>query len=378
MANDAFALSPMSASAALPTDADYEAISEAFMETSRGRWFLKEYARRNRNADTAMVLEAVARIESAVAAQNAAADAHDETARIDEVLTACRAVVEATRAAAEAAIAELDGGEGFTLSRKAMRIIREVAWRLREVGYDGRICDILEAQANAVDDNLGAALTQDLQQRVASAFAQALARLEAIARGEMTSEPAADGTASAMPENVVSLAALKSAATPAAVVEAEAPVATAAAEPVEPPAAALSIEDGMQPGAAVEATRVLAPGDAPAAALDIVPSAAPATDDSAQPLDTAAFEDAEDLRELAALAGETPAEAAEDESASSMPTGSAELQEEAPMTDEPAAASSSLSLGASLLARGMVSAPRPDPLAPLRRMTQAEKLAFFS
>ena len=64
MAEQAFALSPMTATASLPTQADYDAIAGAFMETARGRWFLAEYARRNRNADTATVLEAVARIES--------------------------------------------------------------------------------------------------------------------------------------------------------------------------------------------------------------------------------------------------------------------------------------------------------------------------
>ena len=63
MADEAFALSPISARAAQPSEADYDAIQEAFMETSRGRWFLGEYARRNRNADTSMVLDAVARIE---------------------------------------------------------------------------------------------------------------------------------------------------------------------------------------------------------------------------------------------------------------------------------------------------------------------------
>ena len=52
MADAAFALSPISAQPASPTDADFQAISEAFMETTRGRWFLAEFARRNRNADT--------------------------------------------------------------------------------------------------------------------------------------------------------------------------------------------------------------------------------------------------------------------------------------------------------------------------------------
>src|SRR5271154_5984291 len=69
MVDEAFALSPISARAAQPSEADYDAIQEAFMETSRGRWFLGEYAKRNRNADTKMVLDAVARIEGTLAAQ---------------------------------------------------------------------------------------------------------------------------------------------------------------------------------------------------------------------------------------------------------------------------------------------------------------------
>src|ERR1700756_640669 len=69
MADEVFALSPISARAALPSEQDYDAIREAFMETSRGRWFLGEYAKRNRNADTSMVLDAVAKIEETLAAQ---------------------------------------------------------------------------------------------------------------------------------------------------------------------------------------------------------------------------------------------------------------------------------------------------------------------
>ncbi len=61
MAEEAFALSPISARPTLPGEADYDAIREAFMETARGRWFLAEYAKRNRTADTSLVLEAVTR-----------------------------------------------------------------------------------------------------------------------------------------------------------------------------------------------------------------------------------------------------------------------------------------------------------------------------
>ena len=37
-------------------DLDFDAIETAVMETARGRWFLKEYARRNRHADTQTIL----------------------------------------------------------------------------------------------------------------------------------------------------------------------------------------------------------------------------------------------------------------------------------------------------------------------------------
>lgn len=44
-------------------DSDFSAIEAAVMETSRGRWFLREYARRNRHADTEVVLGAVNRLQ---------------------------------------------------------------------------------------------------------------------------------------------------------------------------------------------------------------------------------------------------------------------------------------------------------------------------
>ena len=88
MAEEAFALSPISARAALPSEEDYAAISAAFMETSRGRWFLGEYAKRNRNADTRMVLDAVARIEDSLSAQRQAAQAAIRDEQLAQALDA--------------------------------------------------------------------------------------------------------------------------------------------------------------------------------------------------------------------------------------------------------------------------------------------------
>jgi hypothetical protein len=52
-----------------PGTTDYDAIEAAVMETERGRWFLKEYARRNRNADSLVILQALDHIARALKAK---------------------------------------------------------------------------------------------------------------------------------------------------------------------------------------------------------------------------------------------------------------------------------------------------------------------
>jgi hypothetical protein len=53
----------------------------------------------------------------------------------------------------------------------------------------------------------------------------------------------------------------------------------------------------------------------------------------------------------------------------------------APEPELAAAPAPAASLGSSLIANGIVARPRapgPDPLAPIRRMSQNERIAFFS
>src|SRR3954470_3070818 len=125
MADEAFALSPISARATQPREEGCDAISEAFMETSRGRWFLGEYAKRNRNADTRMVLDAVARIEQNLAAQKQPAA---DTSGLAEALAAIRGAVDEARTAAAAAIDSLALEEALAPVRKGARVIKEIAW----------------------------------------------------------------------------------------------------------------------------------------------------------------------------------------------------------------------------------------------------------
>src|SRR5437868_1156145 len=144
MADEAFALSPISARAALPSEADYDAIREAFMETSRGRWFLGEYAKRNRNADTRMVLDAVARIEENLAAQKQASDD-----RLPAALQAIRHAVDEAKKAAAQAGARTE--QSLVPIRSAAQTIREILMRLREIGADGRIYDLMDSQVLVIE-----------------------------------------------------------------------------------------------------------------------------------------------------------------------------------------------------------------------------------
>ncbi len=58
-------------------EADYEAVFASVNATERGRWFLAEFARRNRTVDTDLVLAAVARIEAYIRGEAAPAPARE-------------------------------------------------------------------------------------------------------------------------------------------------------------------------------------------------------------------------------------------------------------------------------------------------------------
>jgi hypothetical protein len=71
---------------------DYDAIADAVMETARGRWFLSEYARRNRAADTDLVLAALSRLEARVERPEAPASLPHPA--VDALPAAVRAIAE--------------------------------------------------------------------------------------------------------------------------------------------------------------------------------------------------------------------------------------------------------------------------------------------
>src|SRR5580692_11859820 len=67
MSEELFAISTIPPAPA--AQGDYDSICAALMHTERGRWFLEEYAKRNRSADTRLLLAAIERIEAVVCAE---------------------------------------------------------------------------------------------------------------------------------------------------------------------------------------------------------------------------------------------------------------------------------------------------------------------
>ena len=365
MADEAFALSPISARAALPSEQDYDAIREAFMETSRGRWFLGEYAKRNRNADTTMVLDAVVRLEETLAAQKKPV----RDPLFDEALAALRGAIEEAREAAKAALGDLALEENLAPVRKGARVIREIAWRLREIGADGRICDLIDSQVGAIEGAAGKLAPVDLAGALSEAFDGIAARIAAFDAHEATASsppPAETFPAEASPaEETMETA---GAAQEAGI---EAPDAAMASET----AATVDAETASEPADAFDANDE--------ALLDMVAMemGAPDTDEAYEPPadeeseSEASYEIDVTYKTDAGGAPKAPV------IATALPVVTP-LQPAPEPAPEPALKSApEPSLGSSLLANGIVSRPRtskPDPLAPIRRMSQTEKIAFFS
>ncbi|MFJ7437927.1 hypothetical protein ACIQW5_09755 [Methylorubrum thiocyanatum] len=156
----------MSSSRSLtPLDASqYDAIEDAVRETERGRWFLAEYARRNRNADTEVLLDAIRRIENVVSTT----DRPDDVGRFRGDLMEMADAIARTRAEVAALSAPDQGESRLTVASEALDAIvrateratsdilsaaeevQEAAWTLRETGADSEMCDALDRHATQI------------------------------------------------------------------------------------------------------------------------------------------------------------------------------------------------------------------------------------
>jgi hypothetical protein len=172
----------------LLSDTDYDTIAAAVMETSRGRWFLAEYARRNRNADTATLMAALQRLEKVVAGHATPPPAGGVRAALAEMartLERTKSQMAAVMPRSDNTRSELAGYE-FDAAMQgqeqatsdilaAAEQVQDLAWTLREEGVAAKHCEFLETRAS---DIYAACSLQELSAQRTRRMVQALRFLD--------------------------------------------------------------------------------------------------------------------------------------------------------------------------------------------------------
>jgi hypothetical protein len=257
--------------AGLPEQADYDVVLAAIMATEGGRRFLTEFAKRNRNTDTAMVVSAIARVEAAIrgeaAPQPAASAGPGDLIEIAAALERIAAAVtaRATRGSETAAAIERMQDIAFMLHERPLEptlrdsfdaAVRELSAAAARSGLDTDAGDFVQALASRVREMIEARLSHQ------------------PAGTELFAVPADNGEALAQAVAALaeSLPVLGEAAQPAAAPPSEAATAPADAEhesgptPVEPePVVVQSVAMPPVETPTVESVEAVAP--APEAAV---------------------------------------------------------------------------------------------------------------
>src|SRR6202048_1358936 len=151
MADEPFALSTVAPRS--DDESDYEAICAAVMDSARGRWFLEEYARRNRQADTALVLTAINRLEHLIQLERAG---QGSLAFRTVLLEMARSISEAR--GQTVALDPPEGPARRSNERSSSRAeifataerIHDVAWTMRERGIQPATCQEMETLASSI------------------------------------------------------------------------------------------------------------------------------------------------------------------------------------------------------------------------------------
>ena len=277
-------------------------------------------------------------------------------------------------------------------------MLREIAWRLREIGNDGRICDLIDSQVTVIEKGTEQISSDEARAALSAAFAALAGRLAEYGDNGRATVPTAETEVAApspappeMPRAAVAetmetapvrqaseaLSSSLAAPAEAALAEAEAVLAEAAAAP---PVGELTSEDtDAQDGFAQDAFA----RDADAqdeALLDAIAMEMGAPDPiSDEEVAEAAAEQIHAHQpspvapEMAAIAPEPVIEPI------AQPVQQAVQPQ--PAAEAVATPAMEMSLGSTIIASGMLRKPAAaanDPLAPIRRMSQVEKIAFFS
>jgi hypothetical protein len=178
----------------------YEAIESAVMETPRGRWFLAEYARRHRNADTEALLAAMAKLERAITPAKSAPEMLEPVLhRLAEDIKSARSAIAAVKSETLPEAPPMPGTRQIyrIIAAEAQASTKEITRRtvkLRVIAGGLKSERVSEAQVAAVEAEAQSlqklAWSQDiLSERIARAMGLLEHLDEAIVGGPAEAKP---------------------------------------------------------------------------------------------------------------------------------------------------------------------------------------------
>jgi hypothetical protein len=159
---------------------EYAAIEAAIVQSAKGRAFLNDYLRRNRSAETAMMLESIAKLQRALD-ENAMArrleSLHADLGRLKRQIEAARQGQRET------------GSDSIDAACKALDVLRETMRDLSMLGVADEACSVITHQTEVIAACLAAHRRSEANHRRLAATldqvgAELLAMLELWEEGE--------------------------------------------------------------------------------------------------------------------------------------------------------------------------------------------------
>lgn len=172
---------------------DYDAILAAVSETPRGRWFLAEYARRNRTADTTAILDEIGRLETLMGMADPRLPVRRADAALTEIATVLALSADGHDKAGDGLTPDvvaqlaLSVGQSGEAIREALLTVRGAMVALRDNKHDparaARFTGAIDRHLAAIDDTAGTIIqTSQRVEALAQVISQIRARLRLVLR----------------------------------------------------------------------------------------------------------------------------------------------------------------------------------------------------
>ncbi|MBK9078187.1 MAG: hypothetical protein WBP38_10115 [Hyphomicrobium sp.] len=159
------------------SETEYRAIESTLLESARGRWFLAEHGRRARRLDSALLEDAIGRLQTSLRQPPALlGQLKAEIETLKQHLAAIRSELLSRPRAEEGA--EVPASHAIL---KAAEDIHDIAWSLQANPFDPKGCETIARNAGRLYVlSQGQAIASDRALKTATAIEDASNRLEAI------------------------------------------------------------------------------------------------------------------------------------------------------------------------------------------------------